>query len=344
MSSRQLTIVTAPRNGVSLADMAPVSRRTVLMASLGFALAPSTGNAQSFPTRPITMVVPYAAGGPTDVASRVIAEQMHQALGVNVVIENRPGASTILGAQYVAAAAPDGYTVLMVTTTTLCTNPHLYKKLAYKVEDFAPVAMAVKVPLGLAVRKSLPVSTIAEFREYVQARAGKMNYGSAGTGANSQLVNVLMNQTLNIQMTEVPYKGTAPALADLAGGHVDALVDAIATLLPMHRDGRIKILGNFDSARSPVAPEVPTFAESGYPGLVAFTWFAVVSPARVPEAAIARLNKAVMAAVESPETKRKFAELGFVPQTSSAKELAAYIQSENERWGPLIRKMGVQLD
>ena len=290
------------------------------------------------------MVVPYAAGGPTDIASRVIAEQMHAALGVNVIIENKPGASSILGAQYVAAAVPDGHTVLMVTTTTLCTNPHLYKKLAYKVEDFAPIAMAVKVPLGLGVKKSLPVSTIAEFRDYAQARAGKMNYGSAGTGANSQLVNVLMNQALNIQMTEVPYRGTAPALADLAGGHVDALVDAIATLLPMHRDGKVKILGNFDSARSPVAPDVPTFAESGYPGLVAFTWNAVVAPARVPESVITKLNKAVVAAVESPETKRKFAEMGFIPQTSSARELAAYIQSENDRWGPLIKKMGIQLD
>lgn len=325
--------------------MRSLSRRRLLLTSLGAAvLAPSRGHAQTFPSRPVTMVVPYAAGGPTDIASRVIAEQMHAALGVNVIIENKPGASSILGAQYVAAAAPDGYTVLMVTTTTLCTNPHLYKKLAYKVEDFAPIAMAVKVPLGLAVKKSLPVSTIAEFREYAQARAGKMNYGSAGTGANSQLVNVLMNQALNIQMTEVPYKGTAPALADLAGGHVDALVDAIATLLPMHRGGKIKILGNFDSSRSPVAPDVPTFAESGYPGLVAFTWFAVVAPARVPESVITRLNKAVVTAVESAETKRKFAELGFIPQTSSARDLAIYIQSENDRWGPLIKKMRIQLD
>ena len=322
-----------------------LSRRGLLLSSLGAAvLASSRANAQTFPSRPVTMVVPYAAGGPTDIASRVIAEQMHAALGVNVIIENKPGASSILGAQHVAAAAPDGHTVLMVTTTTLCTNPHLYKKLAYKVEDFAPIAMAVKVPLGLAVKKSLPVSTIAEFRDYAQARAGKMNYGSAGTGANSQLVNLLMNQALNIQMTEVPYRGTAPALADLAGGHVDALVDAIATLLPMHRDGKVKILGNFDSARSPVAPDVPTFAESGYPGLVAFTWNAVVAPARVPESVITKLNKAVVTAVESPETKRKFAEMGFIPQTSSARELAAYIQSENDRWGPLIKKMGIQLD
>ena len=325
--------------------MGHLSRRSLLLSSLGAAvLAPAKSHAQSFPSRPVTMVVPYAAGGPTDVASRVIASQMQAALGVNVIIENKPGASTILGAQYVAGAAPDGHTIFMVTTTTLCTNPHLYKKLPYKVEDFAPIAMAVKVPLGLAVRSSLPVSSIAEFREYVLARPGKLNYGSAGTGANSQLVNVLMNQALNIQMSEVPYRGTAPALADLAGGHVDALVDAIATLLPLHRDGKIKIIGNFDDSRSPVAPEVPTFSEVGYPGLVAFTWFAVVAPARVPESVIARLNKAVVSAVESAPTKRKFMELGFIPQTSSPRELATYIQSENDRWGPLIKKMKIQLD
>ena len=322
-----------------------ITRRKLLVSSLGAAvLAPATANAQTFPSKPVTMVVPYTAGGPTDVASRVIAAQMQSALGVNVIIENKPGASTILGAQYVAGAAPDGHTILMVTTTTLCTNPHLYKKLAYKVEDFAPIAMAVKVPLGLAVRSSLPVSTIAEFRDYVRARAGKMNYGSAGTGSNAHLVNVLMNQALNINLTEVPYRGTAPAMADLAGGHVDALVDAIATLMPLHRDGKIKILGNFDDVRSPVAPDVPTFLEAGYPQLVAFTWMAVVAPVRVPEAVIGKLNKAVMAAVMSPQTKSKFAEIGFIPQTSSARELASYIESENNRWGPLIKKMGVQLD
>lgn len=322
-----------------------LSRRGFLFSSLGAAvLVPAKANAQTFPSRPVTMVVPYAAGGPTDVASRVIAEQMRAALGVNVLIENKPGASTILGAQHVAAAAPDGYTILMVATTTLATNPHLYKKLPYKVEDFAPVSMAVKVPLGFAVKQSLPVSSIAEFREYAQARAGKMNYGSAGSGTNSQLINVLMNHALKVQMTEVPFNGTAPARIALLGGHVDGLVDAIATLLPLHRDGKIKILGNFDATRSPVAPDVPTFAESGYPGLVAFTWNAVVAPARVPESVITKLNKAVVSAVESPETKRKFAEMGFIPQTSSAHDLAAYIQSENARWGALIKKMGIQLD
>ena len=325
--------------------MNDITRRNLLVSSLGAAvLAPATANAQTFPSKPVTMVVPYTAGGPTDVASRVIAAQMQSALGVNVIIENKPGASTILGAQYVAGAVPDGHTILMVTTTTLCTNPHLYKKLAYKVEDFAPIAMAVKVPLGLAVRSSLPVSTIAEFRDYVRSRPGKMNYGSAGTGSNGHLVNVLMNQALDIKMTEVPYRGTAPAMADLAGGHVDAMVDAMATLLPLHRDGKIKILGNFDDVRSSLAPDVPTFLEAGYANLVAFTWMAVVAPARVPEAVIAKLNKAVMAAVLSPQTTSKFAEIGFIPQTSSARQLATYIQSENDRWGPLIKKMGIQLD
>ena len=319
-------------------------RRFLTQGLSACALAVPAAHAQSFPSKPITLVVPYAAGGPTDVASRVLAEQMQAALGASVVIENRPGASTILGAQHVAAAAPDGHTLLMVTTTTLCTNPHLYKKLPYKIEDFAPIAMAVKVPLGVAVRKSLPVSNIAEFRQYALAQGKKMNYGSAGSGANSQLVNVLMNQTLGIDMTEVPYKGTAPALVDLVGGHVDALVDALATLVPLHREGKIKILANFDDVRSPVAPDVPTFVEIGYPKLVAFTWFAVVAPARVPEAVAARLNRAVMTAVMAAPTQRKFSELGFIAQTSSAQELANYIVSENNRWGPLIKKMGIQLD
>lgn len=325
--------------------MSHLNRRQILLSGLASsALLPSSAYAQSFPTKPVTMVVPFAAGGPTDVASRVIAAQMQASLGINVVIENKPGASTILGAQYVASAVPDGHIIIMVTTTTLSTNPHLYKKLAYKVDDFAPIAMAVKVPIGLAVKSSLPVNTIAEFRDYVKARPGKMNYGSAGTGTNSHLVNALMNQALGIDMAEVPYRGTGPALLDLAGGHVDSLVDAIATLLPLHRDGKVKILGNFDDVRSAVAPEIPTFSESGYTNLVAFTWMAVMAPSRVPEATISKLNKAVMAAVTSPQTKSKFDELGFVPQTSTSKQLSSYIQSETDRWGPLIKKLGIQLD
>ena len=321
------------------------TRRQLLQSAVSAgALASGYARAQAFPAKPITLVVPYSAGGPTDLSSRVLAERMQAALGARVIVENRPGASTIVGAQHVALAAPDGYTLLTVTTTTLCTNPHLYKKLPYKVEDFTPIGMAVKVPLGFAVPQALPVSNIAEFRRYALAQAGKLNYGSAGTGANSQLVNALMNQALGIQMTEVPYKGTGPALVDLAGGRVEGLVDAIATLLPLHREGRIKILANFDDVRSPVAPDVPTFIEAGYPSLVAFTWFAVVAPARVPEPVVARLHAALMTAVTAPETQRKLAEMGFIAQGSTSRELSDYIGSEYKRWGSLIQKMGLTLD
>ena len=321
------------------------TRRQLLQSAAGAsALASGYARAQAFPAKPITLVVPYAAGGPTDISSRVLAERMQAALGARVIVENRPGASTIVGAQHVAGAAPDGHTLLMVTTTTLCTNPHLYKKLPYKVEDFTPIGMAVKVPLGFAVPQALPASNIAEFRRYALAQAGKLNYGSAGTGANSQLVNALMNQALGIQMTEVPYKGTGPALVDLAGGRVEGLVDAIATLVPLHREGRIKILANFDDVRSPVAPDVPTFIEAGYPSLVAFTWFAMVAPARVPEPVVAKLHAALMMAVTASETQRKLAEMGFIAQGSTSRELSDYIGSEYKRWGSLIQKMGLTLD
>ena len=322
--------------------MSNITRRA---AALLLALGALCGaQAQEFPSRPITLVVPYAAGGPTDVATRIIAEQMRAALGVMVAVENKPGASTIVGAQYVANAKPDGYTLLMVTTTTLATNPHLYKKLAYKIEDFEPIAMTAKVPIGLAVKSSLPVKTIREFRDYVKARPGKMSYGSAGTGANSQLVNALMNQKLELLMAEIPYKGTAPALNDLVAGHVDAVVDAIATLAPRQNAGQLRILGNFDDRRSPVAPDVPTFLESGYPDLVAFTWNAVVGPAGMPKPIVEKLSSAIVRAMESAETQRKFAELGFIVQTSTPAELAVYMRRELDRWGPLIRQMGIQLD
>lgn len=323
--------------------MLAITRRAVLrIVSGAVAISPGLSKAQAFPTRPVTLVVPYAAGGPTDVASRLIAEQLRIELGSPVVIENRPGASTIVAAQAVAAAPKDGHTILMVTTTTLCTNPHLYKRLSYKIEDFAPVAMAAKVPLGFAVKAAMPVNTIDEFRRYAQSRRGELNYGSAGAGANSQLVNELMNARLDTPMTHVPYRGTAPALKDLAAGHVDALVDALATLLPMHQAGQIKILGNFDDVRSPVAPDIPTFAESGYPDLVAFTWNAVVAPAGTPAPVIERLNEAIVRAVE--KARGRLAELGFVGQTSSPVALASYIQEESARWAGLIERLGIVLE
>jgi tripartite-type tricarboxylate transporter receptor subunit TctC len=324
--------------------MRRVTRRSILAAAAGLVGGARGAQAQSFPSRPVTLIVPYAAGGPTDISARVLAEQMRNTLGVQVLVENRPGDSTILGARYVASARPDGHTLLVILTTTLSTNPHIYARLPYRKEDFTPVGMALKIPIGLAVRASLPVRTIDEFRDYVRARPGRMNYGSPGTGANSQLVNALANARLGLEMTEVPYRGTAPALNDLAAGNVDALVDAIATLAPLHRGERIRILGNFDDARSDVAPDVPTFRESGYPDLVAFTWQGIVAPAATPPEIVQALNHALTAAVRAPATRERFAQLGFVPQTSSPAEFGAYIQSEFERWGPLIRRLGIRVE
>jgi tripartite-type tricarboxylate transporter receptor subunit TctC len=317
----------------------------VVFAATAFGLVSTTSRAQSYPEKPVTLVIPYSAGGPTDVFGRALADKLSQVLGVGVVIDNRPGASTMLGANHVAAAAKDGHTALIVTTTTLSLNPTLYKKtISYKVSDFAPVALVGKVPIGLAVRADLPVSTIKEFQDYVKRSPKRMKYGSAGTGANSQMVNALANQTLGIEMTEVPYKGTAPALTDMVAGHVDALVDAVATLAPLHRAGKIKILGNFDSERSVVAPDVPTFAESGFPTLVAFTWNAVVVPAGTPNNVVAKLNAALVETLNDPETRKKIESIGFIPLTSTPEELHAYIGKESERWAKLIEQMGISLD
>lgn len=322
--------------------MRRVARRAVLAAGASLAAGIPSVRAQSFPTRPVTLVVPFAAGGPTDLAARVLAEQMRGALRGQVIVENRPGSSTIIGARHVASAPADGHTLLMATTTTLATNPHIYSPLSYSVEDFAPVGLAVKVPLGLAVRATLPARSIAEFRDYVRARPGRMNYGTPGTGSNSHLVMALASMALGIQMTEVPYRGTAPALNDLVAGNVDAVVDAIATLAPLHRAERIRVLGNFDDGRSNVLPDVPTFQESGFQDLVAFTWNAVLAPAATPPDVIQMLNTALNAAVRAPATRDRFAELGFVAQTSTPAELAAFIRVESDRLGPLIRQLGIR--
>lgn len=317
----------------------------VAAMTVGIAATATGADAQTYPSKAVTLVIPYSAGGPTDVFGRALSDKLGKVLKQQIIIDNRPGASTMLGAAQVAAAPKDGYTALVVTTTTFALNPSLYKStINYKLSDFAPVALVGKVPIGLAVRADLPVSNIKEFQAYVKASKTRMKYGSAGTGANSQMVNALANQTLGIEMTEVPYKGTAPALTDMVAGHVDALVDAIATLAPLHKAGKIKILGNFDSARSPVTPDVPTFAESGFPDLVAFTWNAVVVPAGTPEPVITKLNAALVETLSDAETRSNVERIGFTPLTSTPAELSAYIGTESERWSGLIKQMGISLD
>lgn len=310
---------------------------TFAASVLAFAIG---AQAETYPERPVTVVVPYSAGGPTDVLGRVLTGALTDVLGQNFVVENRPGAATQVGATYASTAPNDGYTLLIANTTTLSLNPSLYSDLSYSVSDFDPVALVAKIPIGFAVRADLPANDIEEFRSFATEGGEELTYGSAGTGSNSQMVNSLMNRTLGIEMLEIPYQGTAPALVDLVGGHVDGLVDAMGTLAPMHHDGRIKILGNFDTERNSAVPDVATFIEQGV-DIAAFTWNALVAPAGTPPAVIAKLNAALEQIVNDPQFEARLIEVGFAPMFSSPEELSAYIVEETQRWQGLIDEMGL---
>jgi tripartite-type tricarboxylate transporter receptor subunit TctC len=297
-------------------------------------------HADTYPDRPVTVVVPYSAGGPTDVLGRLLTAALSDMLGQSFLVENRPGAATQVGATYVSTAPNDGYTLLIANTTTLSLNPNLHSDLSYSVAAFEPVALVAKIPIGFAVRADLPADSIDEFRHFVAESGEELTYGSAGTGSNSQMVTALMNRELGIEMLEIPYQGTAPALVDLVAGHVDGLVDAMGTLAPMHLDGRIKILGNFDTERNSAVPDVPTFIEQGV-DIAAFTWNAVVVPAGTSPEIVATLNDALGRIVNDPGFAERLAAVGFVPMFSTQDELSSYIVSETERWRNLIDEMGL---
>ncbi len=309
-----------------------------LLFAAGILAFSTAVRAQTYPERPVTVVVPYSAGGPTDVYGRLLASALSDVLGQNFIVENRPGAATQVGATHAAAAANDGYTLLIANTTTLSLNPSLYDDLTYQISDFAPIALVSKIPIGFAVRADLPASDIGEFRAYAMERPDELTYGSAGTGSNSQMVNLLMNRTLGISLLEIPYQGTAPALIDLAAGHVDGLVDAMATLAPMHRAGRVRILGNFDTERSSAVPDVATFVEQNV-DITAFTWNALVAPAGVPDSVVETLSAALGQISQDPQFRARLVEVGFSAMFSTPAELVDYIGEETTRWKALIEQM-----
>jgi tripartite-type tricarboxylate transporter receptor subunit TctC len=235
-------------------------------AALVLGVVAPPAHAQAFPAKPVRIVVPYAAAGPTDIIARVVAQKMSEDLGQTVLIENRPGAATRLGSELVSRAPKDGYTLLLATTSTFSTNPHIYKKLNYSIEDFLPVALLGKTAWVVAVNNDLPVRSIGEFVAYAKARQGQLNYGMMGIGSSSQFVGKMLEGATGISMVDVAYKGTGPALTDLMAGQVQVYVDAISTSMPLHRAGKARVIGVMAEKRAAVAADVPTFVEAGYPG------------------------------------------------------------------------------
>ncbi|MGO4411419.1 tripartite tricarboxylate transporter substrate binding protein [Cupriavidus sp. KB_39] len=303
-----------------------------------------SAHAAEFPDHPIKLVVPFPPGGPTDLVSRVIAKKMSEDLGQQVVVDNRPGANGNIGGEMVAKAPADGYTVLY-NTSSIALSPALYKKLPYDVKrDFAPVAMTAMVPLVLEVNAKVPANTVAEFVSWLKANPGKMTYGSAGNGNVTHLAAFLFLQANGLDAVHAPYKGSAPALTDLAGGQVQFMTDTINSSLPFIRDKRMKALAVTSLTRSSQLPDVPTVAETVMPGFEVGAWQGMMVPAKTPPEIVKKLNAATLKALAAPEVRASLAAQGAEPRGTSPEAYGKYVAQELDRWRKVVKDSGVTLD
>jgi tripartite-type tricarboxylate transporter receptor subunit TctC len=298
--------------------------------------------------KPVTIVVPYAPGGTTDMLGRMLARDMAPLVGRTMIVENKPGAGSGLGAAHVARAVPDGNTLLVATSTTLAINPWLYKRLAYDpMKDLTPVGMIGAVPLLVVVHPSVQARNIAELIALAKARPGALSYGSAGNGSPQHLGVEMFKAATGVQLTHVPYRGSGPAVTDLLGGQIHVMFSDIPPALPHVRAGKLRALAVTSSRRQPALQEVPTIAESNAPGTKGFeavAWQSLVAPAGTPKAVIDKYAQALTKVVTDRETRARLYADGFEANAMSPQQLAAYLRSEHERWGKVVKASGATMD
>ncbi|VFR79987.1 Putative extracytoplasmic tricarboxylate-binding receptor of a tripartite transporter, in cluster with DUF1446 [plant metagenome] len=317
----------------------PLPRLLALLALS--TLAPLAAAQSNFPNKPITFIVPFAAGSATDQIGRAIGQGVTEQTQQPVVIENRPGASAMIGAQTAARAAPDGYTILITTNTTHAANEHLYKSLSYDpVKDYAPLTLLGKGGQIMVVNPKSQARTVAEFIAMAKKEPGKLSFGSGSS--SSRIAGELLQQMANIKLLHVPYKSNPLAVTDLLGGQIDTMITDTATGLPQVASGKLRALGVTGPNRSPLAPDVPTISESGVPGYEMGYWFAAYAPAGTPPEVVSRLHELLSKATESKAAKQFYSQTGTDPAVSTPKELAAFQAEESKKWGDIIRRAGIQ--
>ena len=316
--------------------------RTTRRAAMGaIALAAATlslgAAAQAYPTKPITIVVPFAAGGTTDILARLVGQHLSTELGQPVVVENKAGAGGNIGAAFAAKAAADGHTLFMGTVGTHAINAALYKKLPYDpIKDFAPLTRVAMVPNLLVAHPSQPFKTVQEMIAYAKANPGKINFGSPGNGASPHLSGELFKSMAKVELTHIPYKGSAPAVSDLLGNQIAIMFDNMPSVIPHVRSGKLRAIAISTAKRSPELPDVPTIAEAGVPGYEAVSWFGLFAPAATPKPVLDKLSTALSKVLANPEVQKKISAQGGETVNETPAQFAAFIRSETTKWGKVL--------
>ena len=322
-----------------------MNRIAVWIVGLAFATLAAHANAQAWPSKPIKWVVPFAPGGTTDILARVVGEKLAIALGQPVIIENKPGAGGGLGAEFTAKAAPDGYTIMGGTISTHAINASLYAKLPYDpIRDFVAITLIARVPNMLVINPSVPAGNVKELIVLLKANPGKYSFASSGNGTSQHLSGELFKTMAGVDMQHIPYKGSPPALQDVMGGQVTMTFDNITTAWPLAKGGKLRALAVTTAARSPIAPDVPTLAESGLPGFEVGSWQGVFAPAGTPPEIVKRLNTEIVKILKLPDVSEKLVELGAEPVGNTAEEFTALVKAEVVKWADVVKKSGAKVD
>lgn len=318
-------------------------RKTMLLLFLAAGCA--TALAQTYPAKPIRMIAPFPPGGTTDILARVAGQKITEALGQQVIIDNRPGAGGNIGTELVAKAAPDGYTLLTAPGSTLTINPSLFAKLSYDVlKDFAPVTIIAAVPNLLVVHPSLPVKSVKELVALAKARPGQLNYASTGAGQSTHLSMELFKTMAGIDAVHIPYKGSSPALADLLGGQVSLMFDNMPSSLPHVKAGKLRALAVSTLKRSPALPQLPTVAESGLPGFEVSVWFGVLAPAGTPRDIVTKLNGAIVKSLQTPDVHERLVSQGAEAIGNTPEQFTAQMQRDLVKWAKVVKDSGAKLE
>ena len=322
-----------------------LTRREVFGGGLALLIAPEAGAQADYPTRTIKLIVPYPAGGTTDLLGRLVADQIKAGLKATVIVENKPGAATTLGAEQVARAEPDGYTLLMATSTTLAINKTLYKKLAYDpVKDFSAISLVAAVPFALIVNPQIPANTLAEFIAYAKATPG-LAYGSAGNGSPQHLGAEMLKSAAHIDIRHVPYRGSILAMLDVIAGHIPFMIVDLQPALQQIREGKVRVLGVTTLSRVAAAPDIPTIEEGGLKGFELVAWQGVVAPAGTPRPIVDALATQIAKLLADPATRDRFAAIALEALPGSTPDsFSAHIRSEIDRWAVIVKNSGAEME